>query len=117
MHPLSTFSRLLDFVLVAPFLLRIIVGLYLIYLGKNRYQKAFSWSAGFYIISGILLILGFYTQIASIVGILLVIFDFYTDKITTPTSGEKKILYVIVGIILLSLLFTGPGVFAFDLPL
>jgi len=117
MHTLSTFPQLLTFGLIAPLLLRLGVGLFLVYLAKERYNKIYKWSFVVYLISGILLILGLYTQIASIVSILVISFDFYTDKDLTPFSTEKKILYIIMKVILLSLLFTGPGFLAFDLPL
>ena len=117
MHPLSIFPQLLTFGLIAPLLLRLGVGLFLVYLGKKRYQKIYNWSAIIYAISGILLIIGLYTQIAVLVSMLIIGFDFYMDKKTAPISKDKIFLYVITGIILLSLLFTGPGFLAFDLPL
>jgi len=117
MHPLSIFPQLLTFGLIAPLLLRLGVGLFLIYLGRERYKKVYNWSSVIYILSGILLILGLYTQITSIVSILVISFDYFTDKGSASFSFEKKILFMIMKIILLSLLFTGPGFLAFDLPL
>ncbi|MCX6702039.1 MAG: hypothetical protein NTX96_02485 [Candidatus Zambryskibacteria bacterium] len=117
MHPLSIFPQLFFLELIAPLLLRLSVGLFVIYLGKERVQKTYNWSAIIYIISGILLVLGFYTQIAVIVAILIIGFDFFTEKKIASISKEKRMLYIMVGVILLSLLFTGPGFLAFDLPL
>jgi len=71
----------------------------------------------FYIISGILLILGLYTQISAILGIIVVKFDFLVDRKLSKQTLEKVITYWIIAIVLLSLLFTGPGFLAFDLPL
>ena len=117
MHPLSIFPQLFFLGFITPLLLRLSVGLFVIYLGKNRSQKPYNWSAIIYIISGVLLILGLYTQITAIISILVISFDFFIDKGSTSFSTEKKILYFIMKIILLSLLFTGPGFLAFDLPL
>lgn len=117
MHPLSIFPQLFTFGLIAPLLLRLAVGLFMIYLGKDRYNKTYKWSSVAYIGSAVLLILGLYTQPATIVAILAIGFDFYTEKKVIPVSKEKTALYMIVGVILLSLLFTGPGFLAFDLPL
>ncbi len=117
MHPLSIFPRLLDFIFVAPLLLRLAVGLLMIYLGKERHKKTYKWSCFIYAISGALLILGLYTQPASILAILTLGFDFYVEKKNSTISKESMVLYIIVGVILLSLLLTGPGAFAFDLPL
>jgi uncharacterized membrane protein YphA (DoxX/SURF4 family) len=117
MHPLSMFPGLLYLGLLAPLLLRLTVGLFILFLGKNRKQKIYKWSAVVYILPGIFLIVGLYTQIATIIGILVIIFDFYIDNKTASVSLDKKILYVMSGVILLTLLFTGPGLFAFDWPL
>jgi uncharacterized membrane protein YphA (DoxX/SURF4 family) len=117
MHPLSSFPQLLFLSLLAPTILRLSVGFFILHLGKNRSQSKHNRASPIYFISGVLLIIGLYTQIASIVGILVLIFDFYVNRKSTLISEDKKTLYVIVGVILLSLLFTGPGLFAFDLPL
>ncbi|MFA5888888.1 MAG: hypothetical protein WCW47_02750 [Candidatus Paceibacterota bacterium] len=117
MHPLAVFPQLFFLGLIAPTLLRLTVGLFMIYLGKERNQKIYSWSAVIYILSGILLIAGFYTQIAAIVSILVICFDYFLENNSATFSTEKKILYVVIKVILLSLLFTGPGFFALDLPL
>jgi len=117
MHPLSTFPELLTFGLFAPLILRLTAGLFILYRGSERYKKPYQITSVFYFISGILLILGFYTQIAAILALLVLKFDFYTDKKIGLISREKFILQVVVNIIVISLLFTGPGFFAFDLPL
>ncbi|MFZ2621487.1 MAG: hypothetical protein WAX85_03000 [Minisyncoccia bacterium] len=121
MHPLSIFPRLLDFSLLAPTVLRVVVALFVIYLGLNRYKKEYNYASIVYIISGGLIILGLYIQIASIIAIAVLKFDFYVDfyikRKTKPVEIDKYFLYGAMGVILLSLLVTGPGLFAFDLPL
>lgn len=117
MHPLAIFPELLTFGLVAPFLLRIAVGLIILQLGKERYSKQYKSSSFIYVITGLLLIGGLYTQIAVILALIILKFDFYMDKKISPVSREKFILQVILNVIVISLLFTGPGFLAFDLPL
>lgn len=119
MHPLSVFPQILFLSFASSMLLRLAAGFFFIYLAKNRYQKIYKWSAVVYALSGTLLVLGLYTQPAAIVAILILIFDFYVEgkDLVVIFSKERQILYVIIGIILLSLLFTGPGIWAFDLPL
>lgn len=117
MHPLSTFPQLFFLGLVAPFLLRITVGVFIIYLGKERYHKNVQWLSVIHVISGICLFMGLYTQISAIVGIVLIAFEFYLENTEKKVSTEKKILYIVSAIILLSLLFTGAGFMAFDRPL
>ncbi|MSU45128.1 MAG: hypothetical protein EXS47_00630 [Candidatus Zambryskibacteria bacterium] len=117
MNTLSIFPDLLTFNLLAPALLRLACGLFLLYLGWERYKKPYKWSLFAYVIVGILLILGLYTQIAVIVALIILKFDFWESRKTTSISREKYILQVMVNVVLISLLFTGPGFLAFDLPL
>ena len=121
MHPLTTFPQLLFLGLISPTILRLVVSLFVIYLGYKRSKKEYNWSSIFYVVAGVLVLLGLYTQIAVIVGIIVLKFDFYIDyfrnRKTKPVSINEYILYAFAGIILLSLIFTGPGLFAFDLPL
>ena len=121
MHTLTIFPRLLDFVLLAPLLLRLTVGGLILLFGWERYKKTYKWTSIIYIVTSVFLIIGLYTQIASIVGIGLLKFDYYIDfyrnKKTTPIPNEYKIITFVLIVILTSLLFTGPGAFAFDLPL
>ena len=117
MHPLTTFPALLSWGLIAPLLLRFSVGVLRLLASGERYKKEYSWLSIFYVVSSILLIIGLYTQIASLVAIALIKFDFYTEKKAGTLSREKGALAVLMIVILISLLFTGPGFLAFDLPL
>ena len=121
MHPLSTFPALLTYGLFAPLLLRVMAGIFILSLGWERYKKPYNWSAIIYAIFGPLLILGLFTQISAIVAIGILkfdyYFDFYKNRKTAPVPKNITFLYAVIGIILLSLLVTGPGFLAFDLPL
>lgn len=117
MHPLTLFPDLLTFGLIAPFLLRIAAGLFVGYVGLERYKKPYKWLWVIHAICAILLVVGLYTQIAAILSIAVLKFNYIVDKKVSKPTKEHLMLYVIVEIILLSLLFTGPGFFAFDLPL
>lgn len=121
MHTLTIFPSLLTFGLISPFILRLAVALFVFSLGKNRYKKEYKWSSVFYIASAVLVFIGLYTQIAVLIAIVVLKFDFYLEywknRTFTPISKETYFLYSLAIIILLSLLFTGPGFLAFDLPL
>jgi uncharacterized membrane protein YphA (DoxX/SURF4 family) len=117
MHPLSMFPALLSWGLLAPVLLRLAVGLFIAYLGWERYQKEFKWASVLYVVFGILLLVGLYTQITALLSILLITSDYFLDKGNRTFSTEKRILFVVVKVILLTLIITGPGLFAMDLPL
>lgn len=72
-------------------------------------------------VSALLVFLGLYTQIAVVLGVATLKFDFYFDywknRNTVPVPMEKYFLYALAGVILLTLIVTGPGAFAMDLPL
>jgi len=121
MHPLSIFPGLFNFEIFAPLLLRVAIAIFLLWLGTSRYKKEYKWSSVLYFLSGLLVFLGLYTQPAAILAIVMLKLDFYMDfyrgQRLSPVPKEKYIMYGIAITILLSLLLTGPGAFAFDLPL
>ncbi len=65
--------------------------------------------------------LGLYTQITALAAIAILKLDFYwdywTNRKTVPIPENQKILFGVFIVILISLLLTGPGFLAFDLPL
>jgi uncharacterized membrane protein YphA (DoxX/SURF4 family) len=69
-----------------------------------------------FIISGGMLIIGLYTQIACIVLAYLFLKILFIDIFIKDFSGNTTIFYVGLIIISLALLFLGPGTFAYDLP-
>lgn len=121
LHPLAIFPQLLSFGLFAPFLLRLIVGCFLLNLGWKNWNKPYLWPSALYIIFGLLLVVGLYTQVAAIVSVVLLKLDlylnFYSKGKAFPAPKEHLFLYGVLVIILLSLIVTGPGFLAFDLPL
>ena len=117
MHPLSIFPSLLTFGLIAPLLLRLAVGVLRLFAGLERYRKDYQWLSIFYIVSSVLIIIGLYTQIAALVSLACIAFDYYLEKKADKLSREKVALTIVMSVILISLLFTGPGFLAFDLPL
>ena len=117
MHPLAVFPRLLDFGFIAPLILRLVVAIFILSLARERYKKPNVWFTILATIFGILLVVGLYTQITAVVAIILIKFDFWNLKKVGGMSRDKIMLYTTMSIILLSLLVTGPGFLAFDLPL
>src|SRR4051812_5254986 len=72
MHPLTTFPALLTYVLVAPTLLRLTVGILRLLAGTMQYSKGHKVLSILTFVSSIMLILGLYTQIAALVTIALI---------------------------------------------
>lgn len=133
---LSPFPVLLSFGLLAPFLIRVLLGIFFVRygwfkIGKGRGEKiVFFEKAGLHpgnifvlisgiteIVGGIMLILGLYTQVAAIV-LSLIIFGAVIIKFRRPTILTADMdFYILLFATTLSLLFSGAGAFAFDLPL
>lgn len=120
MYQPAIFPHLLDYVLVAPLILRVFVALFIGSLVIDKFKKKFDIILIFYIATFVLLLLGLFTQIATILGILILKLDFYTKywskRASEDISRNTYFLYALAGAILISLLTTGPGFWAFDLP-
>ncbi|OGZ12012.1 MAG: hypothetical protein A3D67_02385 [Candidatus Lloydbacteria bacterium RIFCSPHIGHO2_02_FULL_51_22] len=117
---LSIFPDLLTFGLIAPFIIRVTLGAYFVYGAltlistdaRRQTHSPFLWGVFILpaIIGGMLVLTGFYTQIGALILMARLAFDIYR----APTTRTVSIFAFIMA---LSLLFSGAGFFAFDLPL
>jgi uncharacterized membrane protein YphA (DoxX/SURF4 family) len=133
---LNPFPELLTYSLLAPFILRVTLGFILVNLGylklkseKSRWEIIFEMLhikekslatkilAYVEIIGGLALIAGFYTQIAALVFVILFGIEFFIEKREVTLMKRDIVFYTVMFVIALSLLFSGAGFFAFDLPL
>ncbi len=113
-YMLTTFPQLLTYGLLSPLLLRVALGVIGLMGARIRWSKNQKILSGIYV----LLLIGLYTQLAAIVGFFLTGLDDALDKRAgMKLSTERIVFRSFIAIVLLSLLFTGPGFFAFDLPL
>lgn len=133
---INPFPELLSLSLLAPTLLRLALSVYIINLGISKIKKdnsalgSFFESLGFkpsnlyikslaYIelIVGIMLFVGFLTQIAALV-VAIIMFVSLIVAIRHPETKLKGIsTYALLFIIAISLVLTGAGLIAIDLPL
>ncbi len=120
MNTLTIFPHLLDYVLLAPLVLRIFVSFFILSLGLDSYRKKADLTLIIYFGTVVLLILGLYTQIAVIAGVLALIIDMYRNywskRRNVDIPKNVYFIYGMAGVILLSLLVSGPGFLAIDLP-
>lgn len=126
LHLVTPFPVLLDFSFYAPLLLRLTLGVYVLAIGFSAHRtiaevspKFTAWVMayrGFFIITGISLILGLYTQISAIVIAILLLISI-VDKRARLTNEIGRAEISLLLVITLSLLLSGAGPFAFDLPL
>ena len=132
---LNTFPDLLAFGLIAPLILRIAVGAMFLNAGVKKLRQrtwvfalferlnlkpASTYTIAFGVlecVAGALLIVGFLTQIAALITLLISAFALYSkSKHPEQTPGSRGVFFLLL-VISLSLLFSGAGFFAFDLPL
>ena len=133
---LTLFPDLLTYGLIAPFILRVSLGLVLIYFSYLKFRKervekiVFFDSLGmkpgvFYVntiggielIGGVLLVVGAYTQAAALVSALIMLAATFI-KWRRPESLRNDIeFYILLFAVAFSLVFLGAGFFAIDLPL
>ena len=123
---------------LAPFaylLLRVVLGFVLFYLGtshiRNRHslQDIFSFSFFPYglfivwylgsveILIGAMFIVGFFTQIAALLGMALSLKFLVMHKRFTHSLIPSRLCFLFIFMISFTLLITGAGPFAFDLPI
>lgn len=129
MSILNPLPELLSFTLVAPLLLRIVIGAYFLeqfstiihtkYISKKdiKIKNIFKCLIGIKTLSAMAIITGFYTQIAVLILITTTIIDIVLEKKGGKLKKTKLQLYIFILVILLSLLITGAGFFAIDMPL
>lgn len=133
---LNPFPDLLVYSLLAPFILRVVVGLIFVNLGilafkneKKRWVTSLSTLqipkpevavkilGAIEMIGGFMLLVGAYTQIAALVLGLLTFAEAYVEYKDPTILKRNFVFYSLVLAILLSLLLSGAGAFAIDLPL
>ena len=134
---LNTFPELLNYSILAPTLLRLVLAFVLIttgfviirpakralfaaYFDSKQYPLAsfLPWKLGVaQIVIGIFFFFGFFTQIAALVALYILFALFYIENRVERILPHTSTFYLIMIVIALSLLLTGAGAFAVDLPL
>ncbi len=133
---LNPFPDLLVYSLLAPFILRIVAGVIFIDLGVLAFKKEkFGWIntlsvlripnpkvalkvlGAVEVVAGIMLLVGLYTQVAALVLALLTFAETYVEYREPAILKRTLIFYILLLAITLSLLLSGAGAFAIDIPL
>ena len=137
MQTVSLFPQLLDYQMLGIFALRVTLGFIFVYFWyeKVTHQRAerieffeklklHPAKVYFYAVSsiegiaGVLLVIGFYTQVACVVtGALMTVATFIKWRKPSALHRNTMDFYIILAVVSFSLLFLGPGAFAIDLPL
>ncbi len=133
---LNTFPELLTYSTLGPFLLRVVIGLIFIDLGllkfkgeNKRWVKTFntlrlkpaeglvSIYGLIQLVGGALLLFGAWTQIAALGFAIFMAIEGYIEWTEGSILKRDMVFYILLFTISLSLLLTGAGAFAIDMPL
>ncbi len=133
---LSVFPNLLTYGLLAPFILRVVVGVIFLELGYLKLGKEKSaWNLFFQtihfkpssvyvtilalieIVAGAFLVVGYLTQVAALVMAIILFAEAYVELRDGALLKRDIVFYTLLLVICVSLILTGAGAFAFDLPL
>jgi len=118
----SIFPELYNFREFSPFILRVALAVIFINMGWQDVTKKNGWKIINFtlgvtkIATGFFLLIALYAQVAALFTIVLSFFKILIDL----KSGECKHnlgYHILILVVSLSLLFTGPGAFSVDLPL
>lgn len=120
----SLFPYLFTYEQVAPLILRLILGITLAYFGyrkmKERDTSSGSNSAIYgaaEIVVGLFLVIGLFTQLAAIINVVILIIKIGYKIRNKAFLTDGINYYLLLLVIAISVIFLGPGWFAFDLPL
>jgi uncharacterized membrane protein YphA (DoxX/SURF4 family) len=119
---LSLFPSLLSWQQLAPFIIRVTVGLVFVYWAYKvfRTQNSSTSSkiiASFEAIAGVLMIIGLWAQAAAIYSVIDLIVRL-ADRIQKKAFLTDGInYYVLLLVMTISIIVTGAGIWAFDMPL
>lgn len=133
---LNPFPSLLAYSTLTPFILRLVLAFIVLDLGFLKFGKEKSrWLASLEalhlkpadiwlkilalidVVGGIMLLVGWYTQIAALAFVLLFGIEFYIEWKDGSILRRDLTFYFLVLAIAISLLLTGAGAYAFDIPL
>ena len=133
---LSVFPNLFTYSEIAPLILRLAIGIIFLELGYLKLGKErSSWGMFFQtihfkpsqlfvsllatieIVAGSFLVVGYLTQVAALVMAIILFAEAYVEFRDSAILKRDVVFYTLLLVICVSLLFTGAGAFAFDLPL
>lgn len=133
---LNPFPDLLAFGLVAPLMVRLITGAIFLEFGwknltKNRQKKAGLFDliglhpgiryglffSSLELIIGVLFVIGLFTQVAALIAALISLTSCLLKRKYPERFGNTLLFFCLLFFVSLSLLFSGAGFWAFDIPL
>lgn len=133
---LNPFPELLALSLLGPFILRVVIGLIFVDLGylkfrseKQRWLTSFETlglrPADFFVplygllqmVGGLMLLVGLWTQVAALAFVIFTGIELYVEWKAREIFKRDIVFHLLIFVISLSLLFSGAGAYAIDIPL
>ncbi len=135
-HTFNIFPELFTFSIIAPFILRVVLALIFMNLGALKLgRERIGWitslkllrvqPAGFFVgligivevVGGALLIIGAYTQITALILGIISLCELMVEYREESVLKRDFVFYLLLSAICTSLLLTGAGAWAIDIPL
>lgn len=132
----NLFPDLFSFAIIAPFILRVAVGLIFMNLGSLKLGKERrGWIEAFHLlkitpagffttllgiieaVGGFLLVIGAYTQAAALILGIIALCELLIEYKEESILKRDFVFYLLLTVICASLLLTGAGIFAVDIPM
>jgi len=124
MHPVSLFPSLLTYGLVGPLIIRLVLGITLAYFGYQKIINRGQSSGSNTVIYGIMeiaialfLVIGLFTQLAALLNAIILVIKLGFKAKEGKLLSDGINYYILLLTMAISLMFTGAGFLAFDLPL
>jgi len=133
---LNPFPELLTYGLVGPLLIRLALGIFFVLLGYDKLRNGKEHLEGFFeslslkpvryyvkglgiieTVAGVLLMAGLITQIAAIIVSIILIVSIVVSFRKPEANLKSPLVYALLLVMALSLITTGAGFLAVDLPL
>jgi uncharacterized membrane protein YphA (DoxX/SURF4 family) len=119
---LSLFPSLLTYDQIGPTIIRLVLGITLAYFGYLKVMKRGQSSGSNSVIYGVVeiiialfLIIGLYTQLAAMLNAVILVIKLIAKARDKALLTDGINYYILLLAMAISLIFMGPGVFAFDL--
>ena len=121
---LATIPSLLTYQMAGPLVIRLVLGITLFYFGYKKVRgtgdssgsNAFTYGI-VEIFIAIFLVIGLFTQIAALLNIIILVIKLGFKAKSKLLLSDGVNYYILLLAMAVSLVFTGPGFLAFDLPL
>lgn len=121
MNTLALFPALLSYQQVAPFIIRSVLGVTLVFFGirkiRGKGDSSGSNSRTYgtaEIVVGIFLVVGLFTQVAALLNAIILVFKLWFKGTERKLLSDGVNYYILLFAMALSLLFTAPGSWAID---